>query len=323
MRTTDTRLSIVIPVHDEAACIIALHRELAAVLDTLATWNPEVVYVNDGSTDDSPELLDKIALEDPRCRVVHLRRNFGQTAALAAGFDDAIGDVIVTMDADLQNDPADIHRLLIELDSGYDMVNGWRRQRKDAFLTRTLPSRLANWLISRVTGIRFHDFGCTLRAYRSDVVRQLSLYGELHRFIPALASLSGFAVTEIEVNHRPRVHGRSKYGISRTFRVVLDLLTVKFLLGYSARPGHLFGMWGLALSTIGTVTLGFLGFERVVFGVSLSNRPVLLLGVLFAVLGLNFIGIGLLAELITRTYHESTGRKTYLVRNITRSDDPT
>lgn len=307
-------LALVIPIYNEADNIPVIQEELARVLAELDGWRSEVIWVDDGSTDESYKLLRQLASNDPAYRVIRFRRNFGQTAALAAGFEHAQASTIVTLDADLQNDPADIPKLLEKLDEGYDIVNGWRRRRKDSFVRRVLPSRIANWLISRVTGVRLHDYGCTLKAYRADVVKNLSLYGELHRFIPALASWYGVDVAEVEVNHRPRLHGSSKYGIGRTVRVLLDLVTVKFLLGYSGRPGHVFGISGLILAFTGGGLVGYLGIERLFFGVSLSNRPILLLGILFLVLGLQFIGIGLLAEMITRTYHEGLGRPVYVVR---------
>lgn len=310
-------LSVVVPLFNEAENLPRLHEELGPVLEGLDGYRSEILYVDDGSADGSWEVAGKLAAADPRCRVIRLRRNFGQTAALAAGFDAAAGDVIVTLDADLQNDPRDIPALLERLDGGYDIVNGWRRERKDPWLSRRLPSRLANGLISRVTGVRLRDYGCTLKAYRREVLADLTLYGELHRFIPALASWSGVSVAEVPVHHRPRFRGSSKYGIGRTLRVLIDLLLVKFLLGYAGRPGQLFGMWGLMLTGAGGVLLGYLAVERIFFAVPLGDRPILLVGILAVILGLQVIGIGLLAELITRTYHEGTGRKTYVIRETT------
>jgi glycosyltransferase involved in cell wall biosynthesis len=309
-------LTVVIPVFNERDNVEPTFDELTAALDRLDDWSAEVIWVDDGSTDGSSQLLRRLPDRDPRHRVIRFRRNFGQTAALSAGFEHASGSVIVTLDGDLQNDPADIPRLLAKLDEGFDIVNGWRRDRKDTFLTRRLPSRFANWLISRITGVHLHDYGCTLKAYRAVVARNLSLHGDLHRFIPALASWYGADVAEVEVNHRPRLHGASKYGIGRTFRVLVDLVTVKFFLDYAGRPGYLFGVVGLLLTTIGAGVLGYLGVERIFFAVPLGNRPLLLLAVLVIVLGLQFVGIGLLAEMIMRAYHEASGRRTYAVREI-------
>jgi len=308
-------LSVVIPVFDERDNIPVVYSELNDALDTLADWTAEVIWVDDGSVDGSYELLRDIALHDERHRLIRFRRNFGQTAALAAGFEHATGSVIVTLDGDLQNDPRDIATLLAKIDEGHDIVNGWRRHRKDPFMRR-LPSRIANSLISRVTGVHLHDYGCTLKAYRSDVAENLSLHGDLHRFIPALASWYGVDVTEVEVNHRPRIHGRSKYGIGRTPRVLVDLITVKFLLGYSARPGHLFGVFGLVLSFVGTAVLAVLSVQRVFFGDPLANRPSLLLAVLLIVLGIQFVGVGLLAELIIRAASAGANRDTYAIREL-------
>lgn len=307
-------LTVVIPVFNEEESIATASEQVASALDSLEGWQSEVIWVDDGSSDASFDLLKKIAANDPRNRVIRFRRNFGQTAALAAGFEHATGSIIVTLDADLQNDPADIASLLAKLDEGYDIVNGWRRRRRDTFVTRVLPSRFANWLISRVTGVHLHDYGCTLKAYRADVARNLSLRGELHRFIPALASWYGVDVAEVEVNHRPRLHGSSKYGMGRTIRVLVDLMTVKFFLGYAGRPGHLFGLLGLALSGGGGIVLGYLGVQRIFFGVPLANRPSLLLGVLLIVLGLQFVGIGLLAEMIVRAAHEGPALGSYVIR---------
>jgi glycosyltransferase involved in cell wall biosynthesis len=308
-------LTVVIPILDERDNISATFDELTRVLGALDGWRSEVIWIDDGSTDGSYELLREIPARDPRHRVIRFRRNFGQTAALVAGFEHATGSVIVTLDGDLQNDPNDIPKLLAGIDEGHDIVNGWRRHRRDKFLTRRLPSQLANWLISRVTGVHLHDYGCTLKAYRAEVARNLSLQGDLHRFIPALASWYGVDVTEVEVNHRPRVHGKSKYGIGRTLRVIVDLMTVKFFLGYSARPGYLFGLAGLGLSSVGSLLLVYLGVERI-FGHPLAGRPALLLAILLVVLGLQFIGIGLLAEMIVRASRGGSRQETYAIREL-------
>jgi glycosyltransferase involved in cell wall biosynthesis len=315
-------LSVVIPILDEKDNIPTVYREVGAALDALDGWSGEVIWVDDGSTDGSYELLRDISLSDRRHRLIRFRRNFGQTAALAAGFEHATGSVIVTLDGDLQNDPADIATLLAKIDEGFDVVSGWRRNRRDSFM-RKLPSRIANWLISRVTGVHLHDYGCTLKAYRAEVANNLALHGDLHRFIPALASWYGVDVTEVVVNHRPRVHGRSKYGIGRTPRVMVDLITVKFFLGYSARPGHLFGVVGLVMSFFGIVIGAILSVQRIFFGEALANRPSLLLAVLLVVLGLQFIGIGLLAEMIIRGSRDGAHRDTYAVRELVGDFPPT
>jgi glycosyltransferase involved in cell wall biosynthesis len=246
--------------------------------------------------------------------VVRLRRNFGQTAAFSAGFDRARGDVVVTLDADLQNDPADIPRLLAQIEQGYDVVSGWRKDRQDRFLDRRLPSVVANRLISWVTGVYLHDYGCSLKAYRREVLADVRIYGELHRFLPALAYGMGARVTEIEVSHHPRQFGRSKYGISRTIRVLLDLLAVKFLLSYSTRPIHIFGLAGLLSLIFGGGLLAYLGIVRIILGQDIGDRPLVLLAILLTMLGVQLITSGLLAELVTRTYHEAQGKPIYTVR---------
>jgi glycosyltransferase involved in cell wall biosynthesis len=309
-------ISVVLPVWNEAENLPSLVAELVPVLNGLGR-SYEIIAVDDGSTDGSYEVLLGLRDRAPRLRVVRLRRNFGQTAALAAGFDQARGAVIVSLDADLQNDPADIPLLLETLEGeDVDLVAGWRWLRRDSLLARRLPSWIANWLISRVTRVRLHDYGCTLRVCRADLARQLRLYGELHRFIPALAVDVGARVTERRVRHRPRLRGLSKYGISRTVRVVLDLLTVKFLSGYSTRPIQVFGLVGLAFTVVGGMWTAYLGFERLVLHRPLSNRPVLLLTILLIVVGVQFIGIGLLGEMLTRTYHESQDKPIYRIRDL-------
>lgn len=297
-----------------------LLEELTRVLDGLAR-RAEIVVVDDGSTDQTFARLRAIAAREPRLRVVRLARNYGQTAALAAGIEHAAGDVIVSIDGDRQNDPADIPRLLDALGDDVDLVNGWRTPRRDPWLTRRLPSQLANGLISLVTGTSLHDYGCTLRAMRASVARELRLYGEQHRFIPALAAEVGARVVELPVHHRPRTAGRSKYGLSRTLRVVLDLLTVKFLSGYATRPIHLFGLVGLLCALAGLGLIGVLGFQRVVLGVPLADRPIVLLGILMVVVGVQFVSIGLLGEMLVRTYHESQAKPVYRVREVVEPDE--
>jgi len=315
LSTPAPALSIVIPVYDEAESLGPLFAELGPALTALDR-PAEVVAVDDGSTDGSFERLVALAHGDPRIRIVRLARNYGQTAALAAGIEHARAPVIVSLDADLQNDPADIPRLLAVLDGGVDVVNGWRSPRRDPWLTRRLPSQIANRLISLVTGTRLHDYGCTLRAMRAPVAKELRLYGELHRFIPALAADLGARVAEVKVNHRPRTLGRSKYGLSRTLRVMLDLLTVKFLSGFSTRPIQLFGLFGLICAAAGLGLTAYLGFERIVLGVRLANRPLVLLAILMAVVGVQFVSLGLLGEMLVRTYHESQAKPIYRVREV-------
>ncbi len=307
-------LSIVIPVYNELENLRPLHAELGVALGALEPY--EIVFVDDGSRDGSRPVLEELHAEDPHVVVVLLRRNFGQTAAMAAGFDHARGDVIVTLDADRQNDPADIPGMIAALDDGVDVVAGWRRERQDDFLTRLLPSRIANALIGWSTGVRLHDYGCTLKVIRRDVVAGLRLYGEMHRFIPALASDVGAEIREVPVHHRARVAGASKYGLSRTFRVVLDLITVKFLSTYSTRPIQIFGGIGMLFETVGLGILGVMGMQRLVLGVELANRPIVWLGILLAIMGLQFISTGLVGELLVRTYHESQNKPVYRVGKV-------
>lgn len=312
-------ISAVLPVYNEAPNLEALHRELVAQLERLGR-EFEIVYVNDGSNDGSAELLERFAA-DPRVKVLHLARNYGQTAALAAGFDHAQGEVIVTLDSDGQNDPSEIAALVAEIDRGFDLAAGWRWPRQDPFWTRRLPSMVANWLIGRITGVRLHDYGCTLRAMRREVVEGLRLYGEMHRFIPALAGEMGARISEVRVRHRPRTGGHSKYGLSRVWKVILDLAAVKFLTGYATRPIQVFGSVGLLCTGFGLVITGVLGFQRLVLGVPLGNRPLVLLGILLTVVGVQFVSLGLLGELLVRTYYESQGKPVYRLRKWARRDD--
>ena len=308
-------ISVVVPLYNEEDNVQLLYEEIKGVLDTMAE-RAEIVFVDDGSRDTTLAKLEVIQAGDDHVRVVSLRRNFGQTAAMTAGFDHARGGVIITMDGDLQNDPHDIPQLVGKLNEGYDVVTGWRYDRQDPFLSRKLPSQLANRLISRVTGVGLHDYGCTLKAFRREVIDNINLYGEMHRFIPAIASGMGISFTEVKVNHRARRFGTSKYGISRTIRVVLDLITVKFMLSYATRPLHVFGTVGVVSSLLG-VTIGLiLTVQRQLFGIGLANRPLLLLAVLLIFMGIQFITIGLLAELVVRTYHESQKKPIYYVRKV-------
>ena len=313
-------LSVVVPLRNEAPNLRTLHQELT---ESLGKWGRpyELLLVDDGSTDDTFAILGELQRDDLHVRVVRLRRNFGQTAAFAAGFERARGRVIVTSDGDLQNDPRDIPALVARLEEGHDIVCGWRRARKDPWLTRRLPSTLANGLISRITGVRLHDYGCSLKAFRSEVIRPLRLYGEMHRFIPAIASEQGVRIAEMVVNHRPRRHGRSNYGLSRTVRVILDLVTVKFLLSYSTRPLQMFGPPGLLMGFAGAAIIGYLGYVRLFTGQAIGDRPLLLLGILLAFGGLQLLTLGLLAELQARTYHESQNKPIYVVRDVLESPD--
>ncbi|HXH05034.1 MAG TPA: glycosyltransferase family 2 protein [Vicinamibacterales bacterium] len=308
-------ISIVIPVRNEADNVEHLCRELFDVLDR---WGrpAEVIVVDDGSDDETFEILRGVQAAEPRLRVIRFRRNFGQTAAFAAGFAFARGRAIVTMDGDLQNDPRDIPGLIDMLERGYDIVCGWRRHRRDPFLTRRLPSLIANRLISLTTGVRLNDYGCSLKAFRAEVVKPLRLYGEMHRFLPAIASELGVRIAEQVVNHRPRRGGRSKYGLSRTIRVILDLLTVKFLLSYSTRPLQMFGLVGVVMGLIGAAICGWLAYLRLFGYQSIADRPLLLLGVLLIFTGFQLLTIGLLAELQIRTYHESQDKPIYAVREV-------
>jgi glycosyltransferase involved in cell wall biosynthesis len=306
-------LSIVVPLFNEEANIIPLYRSLHEAL-SISGEEYELIFVDDGSSDGTFGRLKEMALEDPRVRVIRFRRNFGQTAAMAAGFDAATGDIVVPMDGDLQNDPLDIPRLVAVIRKGYDVVSGWRMDRKDTFISRRLPSILANGLISRMTGVHLHDYGCTLKAYRREVLDAINLYGEMHRFVPALASQVGARVTELPVSHHPRLHGASKYGISRTVRVILDLMTVKFLLSYSTKPLHLFGRWGFYTGFAGMVT-GLLTLSMKLFdGISMNRNPLLILTAFLLFTGVQFLVLGLLGELNARTYYEAQGKPTYTVR---------
>lgn len=308
-------ISVVLPVFNEVDNLEPLHGELVEALEALGR-SYEILYVDDGSRDGSFDLLRRIRERDPHVHLVRFRRNYGQTAALAAGLERTTGDIVVTLDSDRQNDPRDIARLIDRLerpDGGCDLVSGWRRDRKDDFLNRRLPSVMANWIIRAITRVQVHDYGCMLKAYRGDVARELRLYGEMHRFIPAIAADLGARVEEIVVNHRPRVAGSSNYGISRVVRVVLDLITVKFLSVYSTRPIHVFGVWGVVLGGTGAAILAVLGFEKIVLGHALAGRPILLVAGLLVVTGVQLVTMGLIGEMLARTYHESQSKPIYLV----------
>ena len=308
------KVSVVIPIFNERENIPILYEKLRSVIDKLKDYEWEIVFADNASTDGSFEILKEIHKKDKRVKVIRLRRNFGQTGSLAAGLDFATGDVIITMDGDLQNDPEDIPLFLEKIQEGYDIVSGWRYNRKDP-ITKKIPSKIYNWLASRLTGVKIHDFGCTFKAMRKEVVKNIKLYGEMHRYIEALASEMGVSIAEIKVRHHPRIYGKSKYGISRIIKGFLDLLTVKFLLSYSTRPLHLFGIPGLILTLLGILTGGYLTFKWFM-GESIWGRPLLLLVILLIIVGVQFIVMGLLAEMIMRTYYESTGKKIYYVKEV-------
>jgi len=308
-------VSVVIPVFNEAENIPELLESVFQAMKGLG--KPfEVIVIDDGSSDGTAGILRELKAGYPELRAVIFRRNFGQSAAMTAGFDLARGEVVVSMDGDLQNDPADIPILLEKLDQGYDIVSGWRKDRKDSFVSRTLPSRLANWLIGRTTGIRLHDYGCSLKAYRREIAKNLLLYGELHRFIPVLASLQGARYAEVVVRHHPRRKGKSKYGIGRTYRVMLDLLLMLFFQKFATRPLQFFGLTGGLMLAVGIIIEAYLTFLKLFLGQDIGNRPLLILGVLLVISGLILAGIGLLAELIIRTYYEASGKHIYSIREI-------
>jgi len=308
-------LSIVVPVYNEEANLEPLIQEIKSVLEPTGT-DYEIIIVDDGSSDGSYPLLSRLYRKDPRLKILCLKRNFGQTAAVAAGFAHAQGTVIIAMDGDGQNDPGDIPALLKKLEEGYDLISGWRFPRADPFLSRRLPSQIANRLISWITQVKLHDYGCTLKALRREIAQDLKLYGEMHRFIPAMAYERGAKIAEIQVHHRPRRWGKSKYGIARTFRVILDLVTVKFLLSYSTRPLHIFGLIGLSSGAIGFVTAVYLTVQKIFYGIDIGGRPLLLLAALLILIGVQFISMGLLGEMLARTYHESQGKPIYVVKEI-------
>jgi len=307
-------LSIVIPVYNEEESLPALHQAILVALQGLnRAW--EVIYVDDGSKDGSVAVLEEIAAADPeRVCVVEFRRNFGQTTAIAAGIDHARGDIITFLDADMQNDPADIPMMLAKLEEGYDVVSGWRKNREDNALTRNLPSHMANWLISNVTGVYLHDYGCTLKAYRREVITGFRLYGEMHRFIPVYANSVGAKIIEVPVRHHARKFGKSKYGLERTLKVILDLIAVQFLTRYSAKPIYLFGGGGILMFLAGFLGMLFLGARKLLIEVDILTSPIFIISALLALMGFQSILMGLIAELLVRTYHESQQKPTYTVR---------
>ncbi len=308
-------LSVIVPVFNEEESLRPLHKQLAAVLSRLGK-SYEIIFINDGSSDGSYAELCRLAEDDAKVKVINLRRNFGQTAAISAGFDHAHGAIIIPMDADLQNDPVDIPLLLGKLEEGYDVASGWRKDRQDKEAGRIFTSRMANWLIGLFTGVKLHDSGCTLKAYRAEIVHGTRLYGEMHRFIPALASLMGARICEVPVTHHARAFGKSKYGFGRVFKVLLDLITVKFLAEFSTKPLYMFGGIGFALFALAVLAGGETIWERIVYGTYVHNNPVILIAVFLGTLGVNFILLGLFAELVIRTYHESQGKPIYHVRDL-------
>ncbi len=310
-------VSVVVPLFNEQDNLTALHEQITQALAD--KYNYEIVFVDDGSADNSFNILSRLHQADVRVCVIRFRRNFGQTAALSAGFAHARGKIIIAIDADLQNDPTDIPEMITQLDEGYDVVSGWRKKRHDNAITRLIPSRIANWLIARITGVKLHDFGCTLKAYRREVVVETKLYGEMHRFIPALASWNGARITEMVVNHRPRSTGVTKYGLGRTLKVVLDLITVKFLGSFSTKPIYIFGGLG-ALSALGAVFCGlFVLYQKLAHNFSMNRNPLLILTAILIMATIQFVLMGLLAELLVRTYHESQNRPTYVIKEILES----
>ncbi len=317
---SQTELSVVVPLLDEQDNLRPLYEQIARALE--GHYQYEIIFIDDGSTDQGFRILTELHDADPKVRVIRFRKNFGQTAALSAGFAYARGRVIVALDADLQNDPADIPMLVAKLDEGYDVVSGWRKKRHDHAITRRLPSRIANGLISKITGVALHDYGCTLKAYRREVLAETRLYGEMHRFIPALASWSGARIAECVVNHRPRTAGTAKYGLGRTWKVVLDLITVKFLGSFSTKPIYIFGGLG-GLTALLAILFGLLViWQKIGRGVDMSGNPLLILTAVLLITTVQFILMGLLAELLVRTYHESQNRPTYVVREVLESPDP-
>lgn len=313
------QISVVVPLLDEQDNLPPLYEQITRSLTGRHEY--ELIFIDDGSTDRSFEILKGLQASDPRVRVIRFRRNFGQTAALSAGFARARGEVVVALDADLQNDPADIPMLVAKLDEGYDVVSGWRKVRHDAALKRKLPSRLANGLISYITGVRLHDYGCTLKAYRREILAETRLYGEMHRFIPALASWSGARVTECVVNHRPRTAGKAKYGLGRTLKVVLDLMTVKFLGSFSTKPIYAFGGLGLFTALLAFLFAWIVVYQKIEHKTDMSGNPLLLLSAVLVITTVQFILMGLIAELLVRTYHESQNRPTYVIREVLESSD--
>ena len=317
MNKQKPEVSVVVPLLNEQDNIGPLYQQITQTLTD--KYDYEIIFVDDGSSDNSLTILTQLQKADTAVRVIRFRKNFGQTAALSAGFTHAQGGIIVAIDADLQNDPADIPKMIDKLNEGYDVVSGWRKKRHDNAITRLLPSKIANWLIAKITGVKLHDFGCTLKAYRREVLAETKLYGEMHRFIPALASWSGAKIAEMVVNHRPRTTGAAKYGLGRAWRVILDLITVKFLLSFSTKPIQLFGGWGFLALFFGGASGVAVILMKALQGRDMTGNPLLYLTILLWVIGIQFILMGLLAELLVRTYHESQNRPTYVIKEILES----
>jgi glycosyltransferase involved in cell wall biosynthesis len=312
-------ISVVVPVFEEQGNLRQLHKEISDTMnDSLShRFSYEVIYIDDGSRDGSFEVLKEIQSSDPHnTRVIKFRRNFGQTAAISAGFEHARGEIIIPMDGDLQNDPADIPALIAKLEEGFDIVSGWRKKRQDKAVTRRVPSQIANYIIRRITYVNIHDFGCTLKAYRREVLQGTKLYGEMHRFIPAIAKWNGARVTEIEVNHRPRVAGVAKYGLKRTYKVVLDMITVKFLGSYSTKPLYVFGKLGFLSALLSMLLFAVVVYQKFAADLSMNRNPLLVLAAMMFTASIQFIMMGLLAELLVRTYHESQNRPTYVIKEM-------
>jgi len=314
------KVSVIVPLFNERESVAELVESIGTTLAS-AEMSFELIMVDDGSTDGTIDLLCELQKTTPFMRILQLRRNFGQTAAMAAGFDYARGEVIVPLDGDLQNDPADIPRMVHKLHEGYDVVSGWRRNRQDNLLNRKIPSWIANFIIGKITGVQLHDYGCTLKAYRRDVVEHLKLYGEMHRFIPALAKWSGARVTEMVVNHRPRIHGQTKYGLTRSVKVILDLITVKFLGSFSTKPLHIFGGVGLLSLLAAWVCGGVVVYQKLFQRMDMTGNPLFLLTVIFIMTSVQFLLMGLLAEMLARTYHESQNKPTYILRQVFESKE--
>jgi glycosyltransferase involved in cell wall biosynthesis len=315
-------LSIVIPIHNEEPAILPLYDRLTTVMERLRR-SYEIIFVDDASTDRSFDLLANLVETDSHLKVLRLRRNFGQTPALAAGFDEASGSVVISLDGDLQHDPEDIPLLLEKIEEGYDIASGWRKQRVDNAITRKIPSRIANWMMKKASGVELHDFGTTFKAYRSEVLKDINLYGELHRFIPALASQYGARIVEVPIKNIPRPNGESHYGLGRTFRVFFDIVTIKFLLRYLTRPMHFFGKWGLCGIALGTIVMLYMILEKLVgHDIFVEHGPLLVAGAMLWFAGLMMFSTGLIGEMITRTYFESQGRRIYAVREIRSRKEP-
>ena len=315
------KISVIVPIYNEKDNVAILHKKIKDVM-VKNSYDYEIIFVDDGSSDGTFEVMQQLAKEDKNLKIIRFRRNFGQTAAMAAGFDYAKGDVIVSLDGDLQNDPEDIPALLKKIEEGYDVVSGWRKNRQDE-KKRVAFSKVANWLIGKITKVNLHDYGCSLKAYRSDVAKNLHMYGELHRFIPVLANIYGASITEIPVKHHPRQFGESKYNLSRTFRVIVDLILMYFMQKFITRPIHFFGIIGFFLFALGFGIDSYLAAEKIFFGMSIGNRPLLLMGVLLILTGINLGGIGIISEFLTRIYYESQNKKIYNIKTMINFDDKT